>query len=522
MTHAFRSPASKNKIQRRAVKLVCHGEMSSFTAQNLRMTEPLSAPDESSKATRPQLLLLAAIFAVAFLLRVGVALRSPSIEWPDEIFNTLEQGHRLAYGYGVVPWEWRYGIRTWIYPAFLAGVMRATAWMGPGSRGYLTGVVVVLSLLSLSCVWFAYAWAKKSRGIAAGLIAAGACATWYQLVYFSPKAFSEVVATDFLLPGLYLGMYGDELPEKKRDILAGVCLGIGVCLRIQFAPAVAFAFLYWCGKRWSTVAPPLLAGLLVPVIVFGVVDAFTWSYPFQSYVRYFQLVMFTGRNSHYGVEPWNVFFIGLWRSMWPMLLLAAAAVRRNSLLVSVAAIIVISHSLIAHKEYRFIYPVLPILVTLAALGLVEIASFLRCRLSVSLSPRMAVAAGLIFCVALSAWFASKMHWDKSSGGLITFDRLSRDPDVCGVGVYKLPWTLTGGYVHLHRDVPFLLVNRGTPLERQMLNFNALVSLGQMNDLPMGFTEEGCWNGVCLYRRPGPCLSSPPVYEVNRMLSVNDQ
>jgi hypothetical protein len=55
-----------------------------------------------------------------------------------------------------------------------------------------------------------------------------------------------------------------------------------------------------------------------------------------------------------------------------------------------------------------------------------------------------------------------------------------------------------------------------------LNFNALVSLGPRDNLPMGFNLDACWNGVCLYRRPGPCLISPPVYEVNKMLRANDQ
>lgn len=486
------------------------------------MTESDSRPNESNQARRPQLLGLLAIFAGALLLRVGAALRFPSIEWPDEIFNTLEPAHRLAYGYGVVVWEWRDGIRSWVFPAFLAGVMRATAWMGPASRGYLTSVIIALSLLSLSCVWFAYAWAKKSSGMTAAWIAAGACATWYQLVYFSPKAFTEVVSTDFLLPGLYLGMYGDELPEKKRLLLAGLCLGIAVCLRFQFAPAVAFAVLYFCRQKWAARGPALFAGLLVPVIAFGVVDAFTWSYPFQSYVRYVDIVVFQGRNSHYGTEPWNIYLTALWKSLWPMLLLAAAAVRRNALLAWVVVITVVSHSLLAHKEFRFIYPALPLIVTLAAMGFVEIATFLRDRLRLPLSPRMVLAGGLLCCVVVSGFFARAFHWDKSSGGLIALDRLSPDPTVCGVGFFKLPWTLTGGYVHLHRNVPLLLVNRTAPLAGQMLNFNALVSLGSLDNLPMGFQPDGCWNGVCLYRRPGPCLKSPPVYEVNKMLRANDQ
>jgi len=468
---------------------------------------------------------LIAIFVVALLLRVGVALRFPSIERPDEIFNSLEPAHHLAYGYGVVVWEWRQGVRSWVLPTVLAGLMRVTAWIGPGSQGYLTAIVIALSLLSLSCVWFGYAWAKKSSGTAAAIIAAGACATWYQLVYFAPKAFNEVVAADFLLPGLYLGMYGQELlPEKKRLFLAGLCLGVSVALRLQLAPAVAFAVLYFSYKRWTTRGPALLAGVLLPFVAFGLVDAITWSYPFQSYVRYLQIVVFQGRNSRYGVEPWYLYLTLLWKYLWPMLLLAALAVRRNPLLGWVAVIIVASHSVFSHKELRFMYPVLPIVITLAALGLVEITSAFDARIQARLSPATITAVGLVCCILISSCFARWIfRWDEGSGGLIALDRLSRDASVCGVGLSRLPWDLTGGYVHLHRDVPIVLVNPNYNLTVQMLNFNALVTLGPpLIDAQMGFKSEGCWKDVCLYRRPGPCFSSPPFYEVNKMLRLNDQ
>ena len=112
---------------------------------------------------KPRLLVtfpLITIFLLALLLRVGVAIHFPSIEYADEIYNTLEPAHHLAYGYGVVAWEWRRGARSWVFPAFLACVMRATDWMGPGSLGYIRAITVLLSLLSLTTVWFGYAWGK--------------------------------------------------------------------------------------------------------------------------------------------------------------------------------------------------------------------------------------------------------------------------------------------------------------------------------------------------------------------------
>src|ERR1039458_764351 len=131
---------------------------------------------------------------IALLLRLA-ATRFPNLAHPDEIFQTEEPAHRLAYGYGVVTWEWREGIRSWVFPAFLAGVMRTTDWMGANSAGYLRGVVLILSLISLITVWFAFMWAKRTSGMAAAIIASGCCAVWYQLIDFGGRALTEVVGT---------------------------------------------------------------------------------------------------------------------------------------------------------------------------------------------------------------------------------------------------------------------------------------------------------------------------------------
>jgi len=114
--------------------------------------------------------LIATVLISSLVLRVGVATRSPSMYFSDEIYQTQEQAHRLAYGYGVIPWEFRVGARSYVFPAFLAGVMRATDWMGKGSQGYLLGIAVVLSLISLTTVWFGFAWSNQVRGPAAAVV----------------------------------------------------------------------------------------------------------------------------------------------------------------------------------------------------------------------------------------------------------------------------------------------------------------------------------------------------------------
>ncbi|MGA2373842.1 MAG: hypothetical protein ABSG11_24570 [Candidatus Korobacteraceae bacterium] len=472
----------------------------------------------------PESFLLIAILLIALLLRVGVAIHFPSIEWGDEIFNTLEPAHHLAYGYGIVVWDWRLGIRSWVFPAFLAGVMRTTDWMGRGSLGYLRAIAIILSLLSLTTVWFGYAWAKRARGNAAAMIAAGACATWYELVYFAPKALNDVVAMNFLLPGLYLGIYGEALPEKKRLFFAGLFCGVAMSLRMYLTPTVIFAVLCFCHTNWRRRALPTFLGLLMPILAFGLVDAITLSYPFQSFFRFFWVVI-EGRSLARGglgydfaPDPWYWYLLQIAVHCLPLFWLALLGVRRSRFLGWFAVIIVATLSVLPHKEYRYMYPVMPIVITLAALGFVEFAEDFNRWGKTPLSSKAITVAGLMFCILTSVLFAWRSpRWTHSSGGLIVMDRLSQDPSVCGVGLYKLSWLYSGGYSHLHQNVPIILVLRDAELEDQAPGFNALITDGILTAQNLGFKSAGCWNGVCLYRRPGPCIVSSQYNEVNKVL-----
>jgi len=337
-------------------------------------------------------------------------------------------------------------------------------------------------------------------------------------VYFAPKAFSEVMATNLLLPGLYLGMYGEELPEKRRLFLAGFFLGLAVSLRMQLAPAVAFAVLYFCHRNWRRRGTAIFAGLLLPVVAFGLVDAITWSYPFQSSLRYLWVTFAENKSALFGTEPWYWYLLQVAVRFLPLFLLALVGVRRSPFLGWVVLIILASHSLIPHKELRFMYPVMPMVITLAALGFVEFAEDFNTWGKRRLSPRPIMVAGLVFCIVTSALFAWRSsRWTHSSGGLIAMDRLSQDSSVCGVGLYKLSWIYSGGYSHLHRNVPIVLVLRDAELESQAPGFNALVTDGTFTNQNVGFKSAGCWNGVCLYRRAGSCIASSQYNEVNKVL-----
>ncbi len=267
--------------------------------------------------------------------------------------------------------------------------MRATDWMGRGSDGYLLGIAIVLSLISLTTVWFGFVWAYRASGINAALVAGLGSVFWYELIYYAPKCFNEVLAGHLLLPGLYLGVYGQQdLSRRKwRLFLAGVFLGLAVALRMQLAPAVLFAAVYFCWKRWKESLLPVAAGGSLSVLFFGLVDALTWSSPFHSYVAMLRFQI-AGTNTGGRYNRGIIFGSTCCLHYGPLILFALIGGRRSPFLGCIVLAIMIPHTFIPHKEWRYIYPAMPLLITLSGIGVTEAVSALNARLK---SPRSAWA-----------------------------------------------------------------------------------------------------------------------------------
>ncbi|MBD2693311.1 mannosyltransferase [Anabaena catenula] len=471
-------------------------------------------------------LLLGILIIFALILRVGIALKFPNIFWADEIFQSLEPAHRLAFGNGIVTWEFRDGIRSWVLPGILAAIMRLTAWLGEGSTGYIIGVNLFLSLLSLSNILVAYLWGKKIGGTITAFICAAICTIWFELIYFSPKAFTEVVATHFLLPGVFLGVQENIFTTRNRLFLSGCLLGISLGLRIHLIPAIVFTVIYICRKDWRNKWLPMILGIIAPILIFGTVDAFTWPYPFQSFWLNIWVNLVEGRSKLYGVSPWYEYIIFLLKSWsWfsiPIVILALIGSRRSPILAWLALIIIVSHSLLAHKEYRFIYPALLMVMILAGIGTGELVLNLSRRW---VSPRKTVIA-ILLC--LSLWTATSVallsrfniynpltfstfgtnlentHLYATTNNLLALQSLSTENTVCGLGLWGVNWALSGGYTYFHRDVPIYQVEKAADFEELKAGFNYIIGNRSIPSQYQNYTLQKCWQETCVYQRTGSC------------------
>jgi hypothetical protein len=465
------------------------------------------------------------ILATALLLRMAIFLLFPSIYYPDEVFETQEAAHRLVFGYGVIPWEFRIGIRSWVLPALIAGIMKCTAWLSSGSSGYIFGICLFFSLLSLTVVWFSFSWCRRYLGMQYALLAGFTTAIWFELVHFGPRTFSEFVAGNVFLPAIYLGSIEQhEKPEGKwRLLLIGMLLGLTVSLRIQFGPAVLLAGLWIMSRNWKARTLPVAAGIVIVVSFFGLVDAVTWSHPFYSYYAYIRENLLDHRAAQFGTSPWYYYFSKLLSFTGPMVLFALIGIRRSPILGWICLAILLPHLLIGHKEYRFIYPVLPLLLTLAAIGIVDSLQFLEQRMELKLSEQVKLLLAGSFVLASSLVLASHYpNWDTARGELLAFNRLSVDEHACGVAIQDVDTAHVGGYTHLHRPIPIFVFHSFSDAYPVAGGFNRLVAPESSAAPVQGYSLASCREGVCVYQREGTCQAIGSEHEINEFLKRRDE
>ncbi len=450
---------------------------------------------------------LAAVCALAVVLRMAVAIVFPGFEHPDEIQQVLEQAHRLAFGNGFIPWEFDEGIRSYFWPGLLAGVFRAAELVWPGS--YLMAARLALSVFSLVVVWFSWAILRRFSGPRAALIGVFLSAVWVELVYFGPKAHNEVMATNVLLLGTYLVFPYIEGLRPARLIFGGCLLGLAFCLRIQLALVMAVLWIAMMTVNgWRRVLHTTL-GALAGAALAGLVDYLTLPYPYASILGYYKVNILEGVSTVFGHAPWHFMILGFARVWSGALVLfvwfGIEGVRKSKpmlLLVTMAAALVLAHSVVAHKEYRYIYPALPLLLIPVAAGIDRVIGRLYPSGAATLAVSLAGIATLSLVVGAGGNFRS--HFWRSYGETKAFQMIRSAPDACGVALHQVRWGETPLYTVLHRNIPIYDGFHNADFERIRDAANYLVSR-----IPeKGYTELGEWlqgdDPVYLFRRDGGC------------------
>ncbi len=231
--------------------------------------------------------ILWAILSGGLILRLALALFTDNLSHPDENFQIFEQAHRLVFGYGLIPWEFRYSVRSWLTPGLTAFFLYPFKWLGWDSPNiYIPAIRIILGVLSLWLVYSAYLLGRKIAGMKAGLVAAFLCAFWYEIAYFSIRPLSEVWATTFFVAALAISYRESGV---LRFVTAAFLLALTAALRIQYLPLVILYFIFIIyGIEIRKAALATLA-LVVTIVGAGALDAVTLGKFYESYVNYIEI-----------------------------------------------------------------------------------------------------------------------------------------------------------------------------------------------------------------------------------------
>ena len=481
-----------------------------------QLFEPdLPAPEQDR---RVGLAIVAVVLLAGGILRLWLGLRLDDVYWSDETYKSLEQAHRLVFGYGIVPWEFVEGANNWAWPAALAVILKFASLVGLSEPAQYIGLARVF--LAAAGVATAYGSFRLARAYGTSTFAASSAAALFALIapaiYFAPRPFSETASTLPVVLGLALAL---QPRARTGQVCAGASLlGLATMFRLfnaYFAAALVAILIARRDRRGAVTAGCTLAAW---ALALGIVDRLTWGGWFHSAITYLRFNLVEGRASGWGTSPfgyyWDVLFGSLgFAAATVLVALCLLAARRAPGLLLTAAGFALAHSLVPHKEGRFLLPLLAVLCGLAAIGFEELA-----RRAGPWARRAGMAAVLVATVASAARLPNLTLGDVGQSGfpaeesayglgaeptrlLLVAHKL---PDLCGLRIEGITWIFTGGYTWLHRQVP--LFNAPGNL-RNPGEFNYLIA-------PAGTPEDGVVvardHGWTLVRLPGKgCPAGPP-------------
>ena len=464
------------------------------------------------------------VLAMAFAARAAVALSGDFVLHPDEIMQYLEPAHRLAFGNGVIYWEYFYGARSWIVPGAIAGILKLFDAVGLGQPfWYVGGVKLALCALSLVIPASMYVFARRHFGENTARVALVAGAFWYELAGFAHKPMTEFVAAAPLL-GLLALCVRRSVDDTRSVWLAAFLAVMATAARMQYAPlsAVLLGVVFVrTGKKMQIVLAA--AGF---ALVVGIFDAVTWDGGlFHSYITNLRF------NLH--VDPLRVTQPAFYQYLWWLLLAggglsalclatALCGPRRYGFVIGLIVLTLLVHSLAGHKEYRFVFLVIPLWLLIGADLVTRIAARAE-RPGRLTGLAAAVFAAVSFAGILNAlpyqqrvyraWSSEteyKSFVRNQDPAFRAYRYLARAPGVTAVWHVDRHYYALPGYYYLHRSIPLYDQLTAYKLIRNPARVPAMVSHIVSTDPKLtaaGYSLEREFGDIRILRRDA---TEPPV------------
>lgn len=323
-----------------------------------------------------------AVFAVVFRL-VNCFLVQTSFV-PDEYWQSLEVSHLMVFDYGHLTWEWKEGIRGFSYPLFFAVVYKILHLINYDSVQLLVWLPRIIQALLAALAdikLHSLIQTLEQPNVAKWTFFCQLCSwfTWYCCTRTLTNTMESTLTT---LALFYYPLPGSKTHSStKYLVLVAFAIIVRPTALIVWLPLLAYHFWQEDDKL------KLITHKFLPIgaLTLGLSTSIDCFYYGQWTLVQYNFLKFNVLHNvaeFYGSHPWHWYltqgFVAIIGPHLPFFLhgCTLASKKYRILLISISWTVIV-YSMLAHKEFRFIYPVLPFCMIFCGISLESLKSWRR-------------------------------------------------------------------------------------------------------------------------------------------------
>lgn len=375
----------------------------------------------------------------------------------DEYWQSLEVAHNFVFGYGHISWEWTEGLRSYFYPGLFAVFYKILSFVGLDTSFAVTmGPRILQAILTAIADHQFWLWVCEQTG-SQGLWAAFSLATSWFYFYCGSRTLINTFETALTMIALRAFPWTEKAMKavslKYMWCVAMVCL-IRPTAMIIWLPLCLYHAMNAPSKK-TLLGKYVFTGVTMTAL-FTLIDSYLYGYLVFTPWNFLKFNVFEGVGSFYGSHPIYWYFtIGLPCILGLQTVPLLLGIRRTyqswptveSQLLLVILWTVLIYSMLPHKEFRFLLPLLPMALYISSGWLARWSR--TAKTSLLWAAAISLLAGGVVPSVYFGWFHQQGTIKVMS---VLAQEASNNPSSTNI-LFLMPCHSTPYYSHLHQNVP---------------------------------------------------------------------
>ncbi|KAI3709197.1 hypothetical protein L2E82_38956 [Cichorium intybus] len=406
------------------------------------------------------------IFLICLIFRITNSLFVQTYFNPDEHWQALEVAHRITFGYGHLTWEWTKGIRSYLHPMLFAVLYKLLSILHLDTPlSMIKAPRLLQSVLSSFGDLYLFKFSNVMYG---GHVAKwalfGQLTNWF-MFYCITRTLSNSLETVLTVISLYywpgLRTQMTKMPSASRTWAL-----LSAALACAIRPTSAIIWIY-VGIIELFVSHDRLKFVFLEVVPIGsivlgltfILDRFMYGSWILVPFNFLKFNFLSSGGDYYGTHPWHWYFTqGFTVMIFTFLPFMVAGIIQSKhwKLSGLILWVLTLYSVLGHKEFRFVLPVLPISLLFSGYSLAMLSQQHSFNKKIKKHKRSwKIKASVIFLLATNIPMAVYMSMVHQRGTEDVMNYLAKEAFEGNVKsiLFLTPCHSTPYYSTLHQNLP---------------------------------------------------------------------